>query len=132
MDSIMSKALGWMKQIGYLALQYGYTIMYWKLRFCKVQVQKCKKCGAQKNLDKTYSGLGADIYALHKQGETDWHRMPSVQQHLKIAEEAESKVFQINGAIEEINQDYLNKKEELKAKYSAKRAEVSAQDYTEE
>ena len=129
----MSKVLGWMKQMGYLALQYAYTILYWKLKFWKVQVQKWKKCGAQKKLEKTYGGLGADIYALYKQGETDWQRMPSVQQQLRLAEEAESKVFQVDQAIEEINNEYLRKKEELREKYSAKRAQVDESSYhTEE
>jgi hypothetical protein len=125
MNSIMSKVLGWMKQLGYLAMQYAYTCMYWKVRFFKVQVQKWKKCAVQKKVEKTYTGLGADIYALHKQGETDWQRMPSVQQHLKFCEEAESKVFQVDETIEEINNDYLAKKEEVREKYSAKRTHVS-------
>lgn len=133
MNSIMNKVLGWLKQLGYLGLQYAYTIMYWKLRFFKVQVQKWNKCGTQKKLDKAYTGLGGEIYALHKQGETDWHGMPSVQQQLKLAEEAESKVFQVDEAIEEINNDYLSKKEEVKEKYSARRAEAAeSQSNTEE
>lgn len=125
MNDILKKILAWVKQLGYLAQQYAYTILYWKLRFFKVQVQKCKKCGEQKKLDKVNSSLGAEIYALYKQGETDWQKMPSVQQQLKFAEEAEARVFQFDEAIEEINNEYLNKKAELQEKYAAKRASVS-------
>lgn len=124
MNSMVNKVLRCMKQAGYLALQYAYTIMYWKLKFWKIQVQKWKKCGLQKKLDKVCAALGAEIYALHKQSETDWHRMPSVQQQLKLAEEAESKIFQVDEAMEEISNAYMLKKNDIKEIYSAKRAEV--------
>ena len=71
MNSIVNNLLHSVKKLGYLALQYGYTVLYWKLRLFKVQLQKWRKCGEQKKLDKANAGLGAEIYALHRQGETD-------------------------------------------------------------
>jgi hypothetical protein len=50
--------------------------------------------------------------------------MPSVQQQLRIVEEVESDVFKVDGVIDEINSEYLRKKDELNEKYSFKRAAV--------
>jgi len=50
--------------------------------------------------------------------------MPSVQQQLRIVEEVESDVLKVDGVIDEITNEYLRKKDELKEKYSMKRAAV--------
>ncbi len=128
MSGIMGKIMAMMKKLSYLGMQYAYILLHWKLRFFKIQLQKWKKCTAQKKMEETYSGLGAEAYALYKQGETDWQSMPSVQQQLKQAEEAESKVLQIEAAIDQIDSAYQAKKEDIKEKYAAKRAEVGAGD----
>jgi len=83
MKGTVGKILRMVKQLGYYGLQYAYTNLHCILRFFKVQLQKWKKCGVQKRIQKAYSGLGAEIYALHKQGADDWQSMPAVQQQLK-------------------------------------------------
>jgi hypothetical protein len=125
MKNLLGKVVEFLKKLGYYAMQYGYSNLYCVLKFLKVQVQKWKKAGAMKKLAKAHSGLGAEVYALHKQGAVDWQGMPSVQQQLRIVEEVESDVFKVDGVIDEINSEYLRKKDELNEKYSLKRAEVS-------
>lgn len=124
MHSMVSKALEWARQLGYLALEYGNITVHWMLRLSKVQLQKLRKCGVMKKLDKAYGKLGSEVYALHKQNETDWARMPSVEQQVRFTEEAEAGLFQIEEAIERINNEYHARKEEIKEKYAAKRAQA--------
>jgi len=114
-----------LKKTGYVAMQYVYISIQWSIKLLKIQLEKLKKGRAQKNMGKAYSGLGAEVYSLYKQGDnSEWKNMPAVLQELKVIEEAESKVFQVDEAIDEIQNNYLNKKEEIKEKYSAKRAKV--------
>jgi hypothetical protein len=123
MSGMMGKLVLMLKKAGYLGMQYFYTILQWTLRFFKVQLLNLKKKKAQKNMEKAYSGLGAEVYSLYKQGDqSDWRNMPAVQQELREIEEAESKVFQVDEGIDEVNSAYLSKKEEIREKYSAKRA----------
>jgi hypothetical protein len=127
MNAIVNKILELSKNLGYLALQYGYVGLYWLLKFAKVQLQKWHRCSAQKEVQKTYSGLGAEIYSAHKLGhDSDWARLPAVQQQLKLVEEVESKVFQVDAAVEQINNDFAAKKTELQARYAAKRRTTEA------
>lgn len=127
MSAILGKVLAILKKLGYIGMQYAHTILQWKLKLIRVQLQKIKRNKAQKKMKKAYGGLGAEVYSLYKQGdESDWKNMPAVQQELKFIEEAESKVFQVDEAIEEINNNYLSKKEEIKEKYSSKRADVGS------
>ena len=127
MSGILGMILGITKKLVYIGMQYAHIILQWIIKLIKVQLQKMKKSKAQKKMEKAYSGLGAEVYSLFKQGdESDWKNMPAVQQELKVIEEAESKVFQVDEAIEEIKNNYLNKKEEIKEKYSSKRAAVAS------
>ena len=124
MKNLLEKVVEFLKKLGYYAMQYGYSNLYCVLRFFKIQVQKWKKTGAMKKLAKAQSGLGAEVYALYKQGAADWQSMPSVQQQLRIVEEVESDVLKVDGVIDEINNEYLRKKDELSEKYALKRSEV--------
>ncbi|MDY0040843.1 MAG: hypothetical protein RBS57_11085 [Desulforhabdus sp.] len=127
MSGMLGNVLAMMKRLGYTGMEYARIIMQWKLKLIKVQLQKMRKNKARKNMEKAYSGLGAEVYSLYKQGdESDWKNMPAVQQELRNIEEAESKVFQVDEAIEEINNNFLSKKEEIKEKYSAKRSSVGS------
>jgi hypothetical protein len=122
MNAIVNKIMELSKNLGYLALQYAYVSLYWLLTLAKVQAQKWRRCSAQKKVQKTYSGLGAEIYSAHKLGQdSDWARLPAVQQQLKLVEEVESKVFQVDAVVEQINNDFAAKKAELQAHYAAKR-----------
>jgi hypothetical protein len=111
--------------------KYASIAFYWKLKFLKTRVQRWKQCGAQKHLSKAQSGLGAEIYALFKQGETDWEKMPLVRECLKIVEEAESQVFKLEAAIDEINAAYSAKVESIKTKCTCQ-CEAGADAATEE
>lgn len=129
MSSITGKINEMIQRCGYFALQYIYLIGHWKWRLFSTQSRKWKRCTAQKNLEKTYSGLGAEIYAYHKQGgSAEWKDAPGVKQQLQLVEEAESKVFQADAEIAEVDEQFRNRKEELKARFSAKRSAVGGED----
>lgn len=131
MRELVGKVIDFLKKLGYFALQYAYSTLYCLLKLLKLQVQKWKKGGVMKQLAKAQSGLGAEVYALYRQGAQDWQSMPSVQQQLRVVEAAESDVFNVDGIIDEINNEYLRKKEELQEKYSLKRSQVG-RDFGEE
>jgi hypothetical protein len=128
MKGIVGKILRIAGNLGYYGLQYVLTYLHGILRFFKVQVQNWKKCGVQKRVQKAYSGLGAEIYALHKQGAGDWQGMPAVQQQLKQVEEVESGIFRVDQAIEEINAAYQRKKDEIKEVYAEKRTKLTSEE----
>lgn len=131
MRELVGKVIDFLKKLGYFALQYAYSTLYCLLKLLKIQVQKWKKGGVLKQLAKAQSGLGAEVYALYRQGAQDWQSMPSVQQQLRVVEAAESDVFNVDGIIDEINNEYQRKKEELQEKYSLKRSQVG-RDFGEE
>lgn len=124
MKGIGGKILELLKKLGYFIMEYVHIVLAWFVRSFKVQLQSMKKAGSRKELEKTYSGLGAEIYALYKQRAIGWESMPSVQQLLRVSEDAEAEIFKVDGAIEEINSNYLRKKNEIKEKYALKRAEA--------
>ncbi len=83
---------------------------------------------AQREVQKTYAGLGAEVYKAHRLGqENDWAGLPDVKQQLKRVQEAESRVFQVDAAAEQIHNDFSARKAELQAYYAGKRQEAAAQ-----
>jgi hypothetical protein len=128
MKGIVGKILRMAKKLGYYGLQYAYTNLHCILRYFNVQRQNWRKCGVQKRVQKAYRGLGAEIYALHKQGAGDWQSIPAVQQQLKQVEEVESGVFGVDQVIEEINTAFQRKKDELRELYAEKRARLMSED----
>jgi len=127
MGDVLNKVLEIGKKLGYFGLQYVYVFLSWVSKFIKIQLQRRNRASAREKMAKSYSGLGAEIYSLYKQGqESDWKDMPSVQQRLRDVEDAESRVFQVDETIEEINTNYLTRKLNLKEKYSSKREQVSS------
>jgi hypothetical protein len=126
MNAVMNMILEMLKMLWSYVLQYGYVAYYWLLKLIKVQTRNWNRCASRKQLEKSFSGLGGEIYALYKQGvEADWPNVPMVQQQIKQVEEAESRVFQVDDLIEAVKRDFESKKEEVKAKYTAKRAETA-------
>jgi hypothetical protein len=122
MNAIISKILEVAKNLGYLALQYAYVCFYWLLRLAKVQLQQWSRFNGKRAVQKAYSGLGAEVYSVYKLGhDSDWARMPAVQQQLKRVEEVESEVFQVDAVVEQINDEFAAKKAELQARFAAKR-----------
>lgn len=118
MAGIPKSAVTALQNVLHPLCKYASIAFYWKLKFLKTRVQRWKQCGAQRRLTKAQGGLGAEIYALFKQGETDWEKMPLVRECLKIVEEAEAQVFKLDAAIEEINAAYSAKVESIRAKCS--------------
>jgi hypothetical protein len=131
MNDLVCKVLDFGKKLGYFAMQYTYSNVYCVMKFFRIQIQKWKKAGEMKKLAKANSLLGAEVYALYRQGTTDYQDMPSVQQQLRAVEAAESEVFEVDGVIEEIKNEYARMKDELKERYSLKRSQVG-QTYGEE
>ena len=117
MTGIARSAAAVLQKTLHLLCRYGSIMFYWKLKFFKIRVQRWKQCSAHKRLLRAQSGLGAEIYALYKQSETGWEGMPLVKECLRIVEEAESVVFQVEAAIEKIKDDYAAKVESIKAKH---------------
>jgi len=126
MNAVMNMILEMLRMLWYYVLQYGYVALYWLLKLLKVQTRNWNRSASRKQLEKSFSGLGAEIYALYKQGEEkDWPNVPMVQQQLRQVEEAESRVFQVDNLIEAIQKNFEQKKEAVAAKYTAKRAETA-------
>ena len=126
MSGILGKILTMLKKAGFTGMQYFYIGFQWCMKMLKIQLHKLSKGRAQKNMVKAYSGLGAEVYSLFKQGDQmEWKDMPAIQQALREIEEAESKVFAVDETIEEIQNNFLSKKEEIKEKYSTKRAQLN-------
>jgi hypothetical protein len=127
MNTLVAKIVEMSKKLGYFALQYGYVALYWMLKLYKVRMQKWHGSGAQKQLQKSYSALGAEIYALYRsRPESEWQKESAVRQQLQQVEESEAQVMRADGVLEQINSDFVAKKEELRTKYAAKRAETGS------
>jgi hypothetical protein len=125
MNVLVAKTLKAVKNFYFLTLEYASIAIQWKLKFIRIQLKKWTGgCCAKKELDKAYGKLGAEIFALHKAGHNDWKTMPLVEQKLKIVEEAESKLFSVDGEIDSIVSRYQAKKAAISEKYQAKRADA--------
>lgn len=120
MAGIANSAVAALKNLLHVFCRFTSIVYYWKLKFLRTRLLRCKQCGARRQLAGAQSGLGAEIYGLFKQGETGWEKMPLVRECLKIVEEAESEVFRIEAAIDDVNSDYLAKVERAKTKWACK------------
>ena len=89
MNALLAKALGAIRNLFYYASEYILIVVQWKLRWFRVLIKKWKRCSAQKEVNKAYSKLGAEVFALYRGGQTDLQGMPLVGQKLKLVEEAE-------------------------------------------
>lgn len=125
MNALVAKTMKAVRNLYFLTLEYASIAVQWKLKFIRIHLKKWTGgCCAQKELDKAYSKLGAEIFALHKAGHNDWKTMPLVEQKLKIVEEAESKLFSVDDEIDSIVNRYQAKKAAISERYQAKRAEA--------
>lgn len=120
MAGIANSAVAGLQKVLHVLCKYTSVVYYWKLKFLKTRLLRWKQCGARRKLAGAQSALGAEIYALFKQGETNWEKMPLVRECLKIVEEAEAEVFRAEAAIEDVNSDYLARVERVKAKCSCR------------
>ena len=62
------------------------------------------------------SRLGAELYSLHQQGETEFLKSLVIRQQLKIVEEAESQVIAVIDRTDAIQKEYVQKKRQLRQK----------------
>lgn len=118
MQGIMEKLLALVMKLKNLAFEYFFVLIQWKLKFIKVQIHKMKRTREMKHLEKAYGGLGAEVFALMKDGHTSWQDNPVLANHVSKIEQAEAKVFGVDELIDQLDQVYKQKREELKAKYS--------------
>lgn len=125
MNEMIQMALSIMKKCYYFAVQYLYSCTGCILREVKVRLKGMEKCKARKNLDKSCATLGRELFALFKQGKMYWQDEPGMTEKLKAVEEAEARYLLVEQSIEDINHEYLKKKEQIREKYSEKRAAVN-------
>lgn len=124
MKSIFEKVSDLTKQAGYLAMQYALVSVARGVKFGKIRLQSCRKCSARKELDKANAVLGAEIYSMYKQEQTDWPGSPLVRQYLKAVEDAESGLFRFDEEVEKIKERFEKRKEEIVERYAVKRAQA--------
>ena len=97
MNTIIRKMLQLSRKLSYFALQYAHVCLQWLWSLARSQLlQRWHRRLAQREVQKTYAGLGAEVYKAHRLGqENDWAGLPDVKQQLKRVQEAESRVFQV-------------------------------------
>lgn len=82
----------------------------WVVKTVKTRLQGWTRCKAQREMDGNLKRLGAEIYSLYKQGESDFSSSPLVAKQYKLVEESEARLFAVYDKIEEINGEYREKK----------------------
>lgn len=88
---------------------------HWAVRLVKVQFLKCRRCKAQRVFDERTARLGTEVYSLYRQGETEFQKSIAVEQRLKLAEEAESRLFSVYDRMEEADRVYRENRERIAA-----------------
>jgi hypothetical protein len=122
MGSLGNTLMGVAKKSYCYVTEYTLVLVQWKLKIIKAQLKKWQRCSAQKQLDKAYASFGAEAYAAFRGGDKELGRTPLFEQKVKEVEAAEAALFAVDEAIDQVNDDYLAKKEELKEKYQTKRS----------
>ena len=125
MGGLLNKVVQLFKKLGYVALEYFYVAYHWCMRLMKIQMKRFAVSKARKQLEKAYSGLGAVVYGMLKEGNESLKGDPAVATQMKNVEEAEARMKEVDDQIQAINNDFAAKRQELAEKYQAKRAGVS-------
>jgi DNA-binding ferritin-like protein (Dps family) len=131
MNKILAKTWEVTRKALYFTLENIRIGVQWKLKVSKTQIRKWKRFRTRKELDQAYARVGAEIFALYKGGQTNWQNMPLVEQELSFVEAAESRLFAADEGIEEINNQYQRRKEEIRTKYRMKRSQSGGGDSEE-
>jgi hypothetical protein len=92
-----------------LIFKWARIAYVWISKSVKIRVQKIRLVKAKKNLDRRMSRLGAEFYSIYRQGDTEFLKSLVVLQQLKIAEEAERRVFVIYDGIDAIEKEYMGR-----------------------
>jgi len=124
MGEFVNTAVNMLKKLGTFACQYSSVLYQWAMKTQKIQVQKFKKLGIQKKIEKAYSGLGGEVFALYKEGQTDWANAAAVKEQLKLVEQAEASVFAIDKAVADIQSEFQAGKDAIAEKYASLRANI--------
>lgn len=119
-DSIVN--LG--KKCVYCAMECAAIVYHWNMRMLRTRLKKLSQSSVHKDMKKAYGDLGAEVFALYKQGVTDIVNQPAVTNQLRSVERAEAKVMEAENAAQTIREDYERKKQAVKDAYRAKRAAV--------
>ncbi len=85
----------------------------WVVKFTRTRFHGCRRCKAQKRVNERLERLGSEIYSMYKRDETDFMGSSDVQRQLKMVEEAETRLFEVYDRIEEIENDYRRKKQQI-------------------
>jgi hypothetical protein len=127
MKGVMANIVTMLTKLGYFVLQYFFIAVHWLLKFFKIQWQRWQRGNTRRDLDRAFRDLGAEVYALYKGGEgADFAARPVVDDRLRRAEDAEAKVLRVDDDIQVLRDAFAQRREELKARYAAKRDAAGA------
>ena len=121
-------AVNMMKKLSTFVCQYSSVLYQWTMKTQKIQVQKFRKLGVQKKIEKAYSGLGGEVFALYKEGRRDWADASTVREQLKLVEQAEASAFAIDQAVTDIQNEFQASKDAIAEKYASQRVDIGQQE----
>jgi hypothetical protein len=87
----------------------------WCVSFVKIRVYKLRLRVAKRELDGRTARLGMEFYSLYRRGETEILNSVVIAQQLKIVEEAESQVLDLQSRIDAVHEEYRKKKDAISA-----------------
>uniref|UniRef100_A0A832A7S9 Uncharacterized protein n=1 Tax=Desulfacinum infernum TaxID=35837 RepID=A0A832A7S9_9BACT len=132
MGGVINNVIAMLTKMGYWALEYATIVYHWKMKVFRTQMKRLAVSRTQKNLAKAYSGLGAVVYGMLKEGQESLKDDPAVMTQMRNVEDAEAKVKRIDEEIQEICNAYEAKKRAVRESYAAKRNAVGGRSETEE
>lgn len=132
MGGVINNVIAILTKMGYWALEYVTIVYHWKMKVLRTQMKRLAVSRTQKNLAKAYSGLGAVVYGMLKEGQTSLKDDPAVMTQMRNVEEAEARVKRIDEEIQEICDAFEAKKRTARETYAAKRNAVGGRLETEE
>lgn len=124
MGGVIHNVIAMLTKMGYWALEYATIIYHWKMKVLKTQLKRLAVSRTQANLAKAYSGLGAVVYGMLREGRDSLKDDPAVMTQMRNVEEAEAKVKRIDEEIQEICDAFEAKKRTVRETYAAKRNAV--------
>lgn len=88
----------------------------WSVSFVKIRAVRFRLRKAKKNLDARTSTLGMEFYSFYRRGETEILTSLVIVQQLKIVEESESQVLDLQARIDAAQEEYRKKRDAISAK----------------
>lgn len=124
MGGVINNVIAMLTKMGYWALEYGTIVYHWKMKVLKTQMKRLAVSRTQKSLAKAYSGLGAVVFGMLKEGHDLLKDDPAVMTQMRNVEEAEAKVKRIDEEIRDICDAFEATKRAVHESYAAKRNAV--------